>query len=583
VSRPGARTGRSAGGRPDRAAVGLALVGVLLLAGCATGPPGPDTDPAGPTGPAAPAVTGVAAGPGTGGGTLRVGLAAEPISIDPRLVLDDAGELVARALFEGLVDVNPAGGITPAGAASWRRSADGTEYRFALRRATFHDGRAVTAQDHADALLAALDPARPPFGREGLLEGLLGAVVVDADGTSTRGGPGDVLAAGGIEVRGTWDLVLRLRAPDARLLHALTDIALAPIPPGADDDPSFATLPVGNGPFRLLEPRGDAGFLRLVAVEDHHRAPRIDELLLQFTPDDADGVRRWADLREDRLQIARVGGTALEEAVALLGRGLPSPPGPTAGVHDGPIAGVYAYAFDTTVPPFDDPRLRRALAAAIDRDGIAAVAGPAAAPATRLLPDRLVGAASQRSPCAHCTEDVELATALFGEWAAATEAELPLPLTLTYPRRSDHAAVAEELASQLERVLNVRVSLRALDLDGFTAAVAAGEAPLFRPALRATLGGAAATSSMLDPAFRSTAPRPDGGTGWGDPASDAVLDRLRGGADPAAAATVDAALTGDAVVLPLFWLRQDLVVAPSVRGFALDPTGRWWPELLSVG
>ncbi|MGA1774562.1 MAG: ABC transporter substrate-binding protein, partial [Nitriliruptoraceae bacterium] len=311
-------------------------------------------------------MSGVADGSDAIGGTLRVGLGAEPVSIDPRLVLDDAGELVARALFEGLVDVGPSGGVVPAGAASWRRSADGTEYRFTLRRATFHDGRPVTAQDHADALLAALDPERPPYGREGLLEGLRGAVAVAEDGSRVRGGPQDVLAAGGVEVAGTWELVLRLEAPDPRLLHALTDVALAPIPPGADEDPDFAGLPIGNGPFRLLEPRGTDGFLRLVAVRDHHRAPRVDELLLQFTPEDVDGEQRWTDLAAGRLQIARIGPAHRDDALAALGRAVPTPPGPTTGLHGGATAAVYAYAFDVTAAPFDDVRLRRAIAAAVE-------------------------------------------------------------------------------------------------------------------------------------------------------------------------------------------------------------------------
>ena len=575
-------TRRRAGtGRPVVARRGAVIPFLLVLAvavGCARPAAGPEPPVAGPA-----TVTGVATGPGTGGGTLRVGLGAEPAAIDPRLVLDDAGELVARALFEGLVDVNPAGGIVPAGAASWRRSEDGTEYRFTLRRSTFHDGRPVTAQDHADALLAALDPSRPPFGREHLLERLRGALVPTEAGAVLRGDPEAVVAAGGIEVVGTWQLVLRLDVPDPRLLHALTDVALAPVPPGADDDPGFATLPIGNGPFRLLEPRGTDGFLRLVAVRDHHRAPRIDELLLQFSPDDVDGERRWADLVDGRLQIARIGPARREDALAAYGRARPAPPGPTVGVHDAPTAAVYAYAFDTTAPPFDDVRLRQALAAAVDRGAIAAVVGPSAVPATRLLPDALVAPSALGPVCAHCEADPALATDLFTAWAEGTGAVLPLPLTLTYPRRSDHAAVAEALAAQLESVLDVRVSLRAVDLAGLADAVAAGEAPLFRPGLRATLGGGAAASSLLDPAFRATAPRPAAGTGWGDGVSDGLLDRLRAGSDPVAAAALDAALVGEAVVLPLFWLRQDLVVAPTVTGFALDPTGRWWPERVGLG
>ena len=553
-----------------------ALFTVLLVAACAA----PRSDDVSGGDAAAPTpITPAPVAPASGGGTLRVAVGAPPISIDPRLVVDDTGELVARALFEGLVDLNPAGGVTPAGAVSWRVDAEGTEYRFTLRRAAFHDGRPVTAQDHADALLAVLDPTRPPYGREGLLAGLRGARILDADGAPVPGGPADVLAAGGVEVVGTWGLVLRLESPDPRLLHALTDVALVPVPPDVD---GRAPGTVGNGPFRLLEPFEPDGFLRLVAVEDHHRAPSVDELILQFLPDDLDGARRWEDLLAGRVQIARVTPVRLGEAVAALGRASGRPGGDPVGVHDGPAAAVYAYAFDTTLPPFDDVRLRRALSAALDRQVLARTVGGGAVPADRLLPPTLLPGAAAGPVCDHCRRDVGLARELFAAWVMDTAAALPLPVTLTYPRRADHALVAEEVAGQLEAALDVRVALRALDLPELDAAVTEGRAGLFRPALRATLGGTAAASSLLDPAFRSTAPRPTAGTGFGGPTTDALLDRLRAGPDPAAAGGLDAVLTAEAVVVPLLWSRHDVVVGPGVRGFALDPTGRWWPERIRL-
>lgn len=519
---------------------------------------------------------------GVGLGTLRVALGAEPVSIDPRTVIDDAGELIARALYEGLVDITPAGGIRAAGAESWRLSADGTEYRFRLRRTTFHDGRPVTARDHADALLAVFDRSRPPYGREVLLAGLRGAVVSDEEGRSRPGRPDDVVAAGGVEVAGTWDLILRLERPDPRFLWALSDIGLAPVPPGSDGGADAAATPVGNGPFRLLEVGTDEGFLRLVAVDDHHRRPRVDEVVFRFHPDDPDGTRRWDDLVAGRVQIAELPASRRGEALATFGRAGSVPPDSTVGYHDAPLAAVYAYAFDTRVPPFDDVRLRRALAAAVDRVAVARAAGDGAVPADRLLPPGLLSTAAAGPGCPHCAVDVPLARREFAAWVEATGASVPLPLTLAYPRRTDHASVAEAVAVELERVLEVRVALRALDLPDLTAAIASGEAAIFRPPLRSALGGDAAASSLLDPAFRSEASGAGLPTGWGDQTSDALLDTLRAGPDPATVAALDRALTDDAVVLPLLWFRQGLVVAPGVRGFAIDPTGRWWPESVAL-
>jgi oligopeptide transport system substrate-binding protein len=566
------------------AAAGLLLAG-LASACAATAPPGAAGPPSG--GPVGPPAT---AGPDVAGGTLRVGLGAPPALLDPRLVVDDVGELIARALFEGLVDVGPTGGVVPAGAASWRVTDAGRTYRFALRRATFHDGRPVTAQDHAEAILAALDPTRPPFGRESTLAGLLGATGTADDGGVRSGTPADVVAAGGVEVVGTWDLVLRLTDPDPRFLAGLSDIAFAPLPPQATTDPAaFAAAPIGNGPFRLLGPRQAEPFLRLVAVPGHHRTPQVDELLLQFYPEDVTAEQRWSDLVAGRLQVARIPPGRRAEAVERFGRA-GSSGGPTTGLHEGTLAAVYAYAFATDVESVADVRVRRALAAAVDRTALAAAVGGGALPASGLLPPTLLP--GLRPPaCGHCVHDPVLARELLAAVRAdaATAGAGPasdgdrLPIALLVPRRVDHVAIAELVAAQWERTLDVRVTLRAVEPTTLPEALREGSAPVFRPPLRAGLGGAAAVSSLLDPFLRSDAPRSGGGTAWGDAATDALLDRLRVDGDPAAAAALDAAVTEAVVLLPLLWFRHDLVVVPGLRGFQLDPTGRWWPERVALG
>jgi ABC-type oligopeptide transport system substrate-binding subunit len=57
--------------------------------------------------------------------TLRVALLHDPRSLDPREVLDAEGELVVRAIFDGLVDVAPDGRIVPASAKEWSVEDDG--------------------------------------------------------------------------------------------------------------------------------------------------------------------------------------------------------------------------------------------------------------------------------------------------------------------------------------------------------------------------------------------------------------------------------------------------------------------------
>lgn len=499
--------------------------------------------------------------------TIRVALGNDPLSIDPRLIADDEGEQIVRALFDGLVDTAPDGSIVAAAASSWTVEDDGLTYRFLLREDRFHDGTPVTAADHAASLLGVLDPDRAPFFREDLLAALLGADAAEVGG---------VLAAGGIEVVGDRELVLRLSRPDPLLLHRLTDPVLVPLPASARLAPEvFAQQPVGNGPFRMVGPREPGAFIRLAADATHPSPPLIDGLVFQIYASDRDRAQRWDDLLAGRLQITVIPPDRRDEARERFGVALDGRRG--RGLYEEPGASLYAYGFVMDVAPFDDPVLRRAISAAIDRAGMALVLEEAGVePATAILAPSLGGT---QPDCPHCRYDPVLAAQLIADWrAGSADDSVEVQVTLSYPRGDGHVLIAERIAADLERVLGLEVRLRSQDLGSLVRAVTAGDAPLFRYGLRASLGGGAAARSLLDPAFR-----PGTVENWvrfDDAGMAVLLDGLHAGSDPELARAVEARVLETAAVVPLLWTRPDLVVHPDVIGFRRDVTGRWWPELL---
>ena len=562
------------------------LVLVSLSSACIAQPVDQD-DPGGVTAPSAGQPS-----PERAAGTVRVGIGRDPASIDPRYLADDEGEFIVRALFDGLVDLAPDGSVVPASAERWEVEDDGLTYRFHLAESRFHDGEVVTAQHHADALLGVFDPDRAPRFRDDLLRGLRGAqgeAGPPADLTGppeqredavdprvVRGTPEEVLGAGGVEVVGPSELILRLDRPDALLLHQLTDPVLVPLPRFALLDPAgFASEPIGNGPFRMLGPREPGAFVRLAANVDHPRPPRIDGLVLQVYAADADRTQRWDDLLAGRLQITAVPSELREDALARFGR--PAVNGWGSGLHDTATGALYAYAFALDVPPFDDVRLRRAISAAIDRVALATELRSAGVePATAILPPELGG---QVVECAHCVHDPALARELFDAWSAdRPDIGSPVSITLTYPRGVGHATIAERIAADLEGTLDVSVRLQSRDLAGLVRAVTSGDAPLFRYGLRASMGGEAAAVSMLDPAFRPGAV--ENWVRWETPGTADLLDRLAVTPTSELARTLEAQLLDEAAVVPLLWTRHDLLVHPDLVGFRLDLTGRWWPELV---
>ncbi len=580
----------------------LSVVGTACTAEVAPSPGGPAGQPSGTPG-------SVADRPLT---TLRVGLARDPASIDPRSIGDDEGELVVRALFDGLVDISPDGVVVPS-AGRWTVEAGGSTYRFVLRDDRFHDGRPVTAEHHAEALLAVLDPGRPPYFREALLHTVRGATAPalrpeeqagedpeedpedppDSDDARVPSGgltgagpeegvrwglPEEVLRAGGIEVLGPRELLIRLERPDARFLYRLADPALVPLPREAVDEPArFALQPIGNGPFRMVGPREPGAFIRLAASLDHPDPPGVDSLVLQIYDADVDRSQRWEDLVAGRLQITAVPAERRDDAIGRYGT--PLLPGSGAGLHEVPLASLYAYGFVLDVPPYDDPDLRRAISAAIDRDALARTLGPASVVgATSILPPWVAGASEA---CAHCQLDAELAQEAVQRWRdRIPEGAVEPSIVLHYPRGPAHVTIAERVARDLEQVLDLDVRLQSRDFGALVREVAAGEAGLFRHGLRAELGGRAAALSLLDPHFRTTSPA--NWVRWSDRATDALLDTWTPDAAPDLLRQVEESLLEAAVVVPLLWTRSDLVVHPDVTGFRVDATGRWWPALVRI-
>lgn len=91
---------------------------------------------------------------GDGGGTVIIGVPADPSSLFPLLVFDEVGRAVTDVLFDKLAGINGSlsavgdAGFTPRLAKSWDWSADSLAITFHLDPAArFHDGTPLTAGD----------------------------------------------------------------------------------------------------------------------------------------------------------------------------------------------------------------------------------------------------------------------------------------------------------------------------------------------------------------------------------------------------------------------------------------------------
>lgn len=245
--------------------------------------------------------------------------------------------------------------------------------------------------------------------------------------------------------------------------------------------------------------------------------------------------------------------------------------------HSSPALATSYVQVNTRHRPLDDPRVRLALALAIDRADVVEVLGGGEAPADHVVPPGLAGYPEVRGP----GFDPERARALLEEAGYLVRPERVqgreewvatgfLPLTFLYNSQARHRLVATVLQHAWQKNLGIKVEIRDLEWQSYLRAVQAGDFDLAREGWIA---------DYLDPGSFLEVWETQGGnnpTGWSSPAYDALLEQARHEVDPAARlallARAEALLNEDLPVIPLIWLRWSELRQPSVRG--------WYPNLL---
>ncbi|GAA5137508.1 ABC transporter substrate-binding protein [Pseudonocardia adelaidensis] len=297
----------------------LLLAGALLAAGCSAG-----------------STASSGAAPGSPDAPLRIGLTAEPANLD---FTRTDGAAIPEALlvnvYEGLVRLNQqTGEIEPALAESWTVSPDGLVYDFTLRDGvTFSNGEPFTADD-------------VKFSIE--------RVKSDAWTVSLKSGMGVV---SGVEAVSPTHARVTLSQPSNSWLFRMTTRIGAMFDPSGVAD--LANAPVGTGPYRVSEfRRGDA--LVLTRRDDYWGdEPAIAQADLQYFDDATAAVNA---LLTDGIDV--IGTVQAPEALAQFdGDG-------RFQVIEGTTNGEVTLAMNNAAGPTRDPRVRRAIAMAIDHQAV---------------------------------------------------------------------------------------------------------------------------------------------------------------------------------------------------------------------
>ncbi|MGH1453890.1 MAG: ABC transporter substrate-binding protein [Paracoccaceae bacterium] len=274
-------------------------------------------------------------GMATAKSTITVGMQLEPPHLDPTSAAAGAIDQVLYAnVFEGLTRFGPDGSVNPGLAASWEISEDGLTYTFTLHEGvTFHDGSTMDAED----VKFSLDRARAEDSvnaQKALFEGIADVTVVDP-----------------LTVKVT------LAKPDGSLLFNLAWGDAVIVAPESID--GIKEKPIGTGAFRFdgwLQ--GDR--IELAKNADYWGEPAVlEHVTFKFI---SDPTAAFAAVMAEDVDVF----TAFPAP-----ENLPQfEADPRFQVLVGSTEGETILSTNNKMPPFDNIKVREALAHAIDRQAI---------------------------------------------------------------------------------------------------------------------------------------------------------------------------------------------------------------------
>ena len=370
-------------------------------------------------------------------GVLRVGLSSVPAEVDPATALDGPVALIARQVFDTLVQyVGTGSDVEPALAAQWSVSKDGLAWSFRLREGvSFSDGTPLVAQAVVESIERATFPGHPqaPAGDAGVAR-------------LFRGTPGVIRA---IRARDTRTVEFTLSQPYAPLLTVLAHPALSVVMASAAGA-GGGNRWQGTGPFSVAEMA--AGRIVLEARPGHwSRGPRLARIV--FT-EVADGAPAEAALAGQGLDVVFPTGPPSRAAASL---SLPS-------------WRIGYLALEVEKAPLNRVKARRAIAAALDPAQLAPALGQVAVPLQSFLPRGVWG---RREGPPLMGGDAERGKRLLAE--AGLAPGVPVTLLLDDAEtRIDRPRLAEAIRASLAAI-GMSVTIRTEPAEQFRSLVQNGE------------------------------------------------------------------------------------------------------------
>jgi len=285
-------------------------------------------------------------------GVLQLRLSSDPTTLDPAFIVDVSGGAIAAKLFSGLVGFDQDAKVVPDIAESYDISPDAKTYTFHIRNGVrFTSGREVVAADFKYSFERVLSP-KTKSPRTWLFDRIAGAKGF-MDGKAT-----DVT---GIRAPDPATLVVELSAPFGPFLGLMAMPGAYVVPKEEVErlGDNFADHPVGTGPYVLK--RWERGSALSLAANPSYFAekPKLAGIGYRVIPEDLTAVAEFERGNLDAISIPAPTFRRYTEDPKWKGFIVSQ-----VGMN------TYYLGLNCSRPPFDNLLLRRAVAAAIDRNRI---------------------------------------------------------------------------------------------------------------------------------------------------------------------------------------------------------------------
>ena len=445
----------------------LALFAIVLmmgtvLAACGTGSEGESTTPpASEESTNTEGNTDAAEEPAAGGKAdnqvFRLNISAEPPSLDPAQAQDQTSFTVMVGLYEGLTRMNAAGEPEPAVAESWEPSADGKTWTFKLRQdAKWSNGDPVTAHDFEYSWKRTLDPnLDPPAPYAYQLYYLENAADYNTPDS------GVTVDQVGVKALDDYTLEVKLANPTPYFLSLTSFFTYYPVHKATvEGNPAWATEAasfVGNGPFTLAEwTHNDS--IKLAKNENYFNKDQINftEVHMSMIAESQTELNLYNTGELD--WTGGPNGEIPTEQIPVLKND------PEANLVIQGIASTYYMNFNNKKKPFDNVKVRKALAMAVNRQLlIDKITLGNQQPAYGFVSTGIKGLndefRKEIDDKQYFQEDLEAAKKLWAEGIAEANWDPATGFTITHNTGEGHRRIATALADMWKSAFGVEVKI----------------------------------------------------------------------------------------------------------------------------